>query len=389
MSIVTGTDTSAKDRNQMKPPGVVIDQSPDARKVYIGSPSLAILADGSYVASHDFFGPGTTFDTTAVFRSEDRGETWEQTATLKGQFWSRLFVGGEQLYIMGSAGQWGTLVIRRSTDGGKTWTEPKDADSGIVKAASEEWLYGIASGAALIRDGRVYKSAVRREPGPRKWGQPQEFVVLSAPVSADLLKASSWRTSAGVSSLPHREGMFLTDEGNIVADRDGNLFNILRVHEPEKGGIAGMLEVSADGREHSFDREHGYFPFPGGCKKFTIRYDARSDRWWSLTNWAQEESLKRAVNAERTRNTLALTSAKVLDKWQVESVILFHRDVRDVGFQYADWHFDGDDIVLVSRTAYGDVTNCHNANYLTFHRIEDFRSRSMDDAPLNAAPRPR
>ncbi len=373
-AVVAGTSNAAKKgTHSMNPPGVVIDQSSDAKRIYIGSPSLAILPDGSYVASHDFFGPGTNFDTTAVFRSADKGKTWEKAATLKGQFWSRLFVVQKKLYILGSAGQWGTLVIRRSTDQGRTWTKPKDADSGVVRAASKQWLYGIASGAALIRDGRIYKSAVRRKPGPRRWGQPLEFVVLSAAIDADLLQAASWRESNGVSSHPHPDGMFLTDEGNIVADREGKLFNILRVHEPEKGGIAGLLEVSADGRKHSFDRDKGYFPFPGGCKKFTIRYDAKSDRWWSLTNWAQKESLKRAVNAERTRNTLALTSAKTLDTWQVESIILFHGDVRDVGFQYADWHVDGDDIVLVSRTAFGDVTNCHNANYLTFHRIENFR----------------
>ena len=363
----------------MTPPGIIIDQSPNAEKVYIGSPSLAVLPDGSYVASHDFFGPGTTFDTTAVFRSDDRGKSWKRTATLNGQFWSRLFVVDRKLYILGSTGQWSSLVIRRSDDGGRTWTEPKDADTGIIQAQDDQWLHGVAPGAALLHDGRIYKAAVRREPGPRKWGQPQEFVVLSAPVDADLLKASNWRVSTGVSSHPHPEGMFLTDEGNIVADRDGTLYSILRVHEPEKGGIAGMLELSDDGRKLTFDRENGYFPFPGGCKKFTIRYDAKSDRWWSLTNWAREESLKRAVNAERTRNTLALTSAKTLRDWEVRSVILHHPDVRNVGFQYADWHFDGDDLIVVSRTAYGEVTNCHNANYLTFHRVEDFRSLGEGD----------
>ncbi len=370
----------------MKPPGTIIDRSPDPERVHLGSPSLAILSDGSYVASHDFFGPGTSYDTTAVFRSDDKGETWKQTATLKGQFWSRLFVCGGKLYILGSGGRWGTLVIRRSDDGGRSWTEPEDADSGIILPADERWLYGIASGAMLEWRGRLYKAAARRRPGPRKWGQPCEFVVLSAEADADLLRASSWRVSTGAASHPHPAGMFLTDEGNIVADRNGKLFDILRVHEPERGGVAGMLNLSADGKQLTFDREGGYFPFAGGCKKFTIRYDPQSDRWWSLTNWAQEESLERAVNAERTRNTLALTSAKTLDEWEVRSVVLYHRDVRTTGFQYADWHFDGDDIVAVVRTAFGDAPNCHDSNYLTFHRIGNFRERTMKDAPQSRRP---
>ena len=375
------------DKDPATPPGTVIDRSSDSDRIYFGSPSLVILPDGSYVATHDFFGPGTSFDTTAVFRSTDGGGTWEKTATLEGQFWSRLFVVRKKLYILGTYGRWGSLVLRRSGDGGRTWTEPKDAHSGIIQPADDRWLHGIASGALLVHDRRIYKAAARREPGPRRWGQPAEYVVLSAAVDADLLKASSWRVSNGVCSHPHPPEMFLTDEGNIVADRDGSLFNILRVHEPDSGGLAGILALSEEGRTLTFDREKGYFQFPGGCKKFTIRYDPVSDRWWSLTNWAQQESLERAVNAERTRNTLALTSAGNLREWEVRSVVLYHPDVRNVGFQYADWQFEGDDIIAVSRTAYGNATNCHNANYLTFHRIEDFRTRTMEKDPLNASRR--
>ncbi len=365
------------------PPGVVICESPNPEKVYLGSPSLAVLPDGSYVASHDLFGPGTTFDTTAVYRSTDRGRTWEHSATLKGQFWSRLFVHRGDLYILGSTGRWGTLVIRRSKDGGRTWTEPADADSGLLLKEDEQWVHGIAGGAMLEHEGRLYKSAVRRKPGPRKQGQPQTFVVLSADVDADLLKASSWRVSNGVSSHPHPEGMFLTDEGNIVADRDGGLHNIMRVHEAKEGGVAGLLKLSDEGRTLSFDREDGYFKFPGGATKFTIRYDAKSDRWWSLANWAQKKDLPKARMPSWTRNTLALTSAGELREWSVESVLLYHRQVKTHGFQYADWHFDGEDIIAVVRTAYGNAPNCHDSNYLTFHRIEDFRKRTMDDEPLN------
>ncbi len=45
-------------------PGVVIDHSPARTGQYIGSPSIAILPDGSYVASHDLFGAGSTLDRT-------------------------------------------------------------------------------------------------------------------------------------------------------------------------------------------------------------------------------------------------------------------------------------------------------------------------------------
>jgi hypothetical protein len=61
-----------------------------------------------------------------------------------------------------------------------------------------------------------------------------------------------------------------------------------------------------------------------------------------------------------------------------------HPERQRHGFQYVDWLFDGDDLVVVSRTAFDDVEggahDYHDANYLTFHRVKDFRSRSMADS---------
>ncbi|MHC4213007.1 MAG: hypothetical protein ACYSWP_06475, partial [Planctomycetota bacterium] len=39
-------------------PGSVIDYIPSKTKDYVGSPSIAILGNGHYVASHDTFGDG-------------------------------------------------------------------------------------------------------------------------------------------------------------------------------------------------------------------------------------------------------------------------------------------------------------------------------------------
>ena len=58
-------------------PGVVIDYSPAETEKYIGSPSIAVLPNGYYIASHDFFGPGSKNNRTVVFRSKDSGKTWQ------------------------------------------------------------------------------------------------------------------------------------------------------------------------------------------------------------------------------------------------------------------------------------------------------------------------
>jgi hypothetical protein len=56
---------------------------------------------------------------------------------------------------------------------------------------------------------------------------------------------------------------------------------------------------------------------------------------------------------------------------------LSHPDIEKHGFQYVEWLIEGDDIIFLSRTAYDEVdseaNNYHDANYLTFHRIENFR----------------
>jgi DNA-binding beta-propeller fold protein YncE len=165
--VVHGLGLLAERALNVTPPGIVIDQSSDWENIYLGSPSIAVLPDGTYVASHDYFGPGTSYDTCAVFRSTDRGATWTRASILTGQFWSLLFVCQDKLHIIGSTARWSSLVVRRSDDGGFTWTDPVDADNGLIVVQDNDFLYGIAPGAMLVHDGRLWKSAVRRDNGPR------------------------------------------------------------------------------------------------------------------------------------------------------------------------------------------------------------------------------
>jgi len=51
------------------------------------------------------------------------------------------------------------------------------------------------------------------------------------------------------------------------------------------------------------------------------------------------------------------------------------------GFQYADWQFDGDDIIYLVRTAYSGAPNYHDANRITFGRVEDFLEISQSAGP--------
>lgn len=367
----------AKIEQHIEPPGIVIDKSPDPDSVYVGCPSIVILPNGNYVASHSWFGPATLENETVIFRSADEGKHWQKLCKLTGQCWSTLFIVDKSLYIMGVSGSYGNVVIRKSEDGGNTWTTPKTDRTGLLLTGSR---FHSAPVPVVMHKGRIWRAC---EDNTGDWGKGFRAFMMSAPHGSDLLQADNWTVSEKISwgDWEPYSGFL---EGNAVVTPEGKIVNILRVHEPKRGEKAAMIEVSSDGKNLTFDPENGFIDFPGGCKKFTIRYDEKSGLYWSLTNWAQDMDRDRAVNVERQRNTLALISSANLRAWEVRSIILYHPDVRNVGFQYADWQFEGDDIIAISRTAFGNAKNCHNANYMTFHRIRNFRKRTMDDKPLNA-----
>ncbi len=374
-----------------EPPGIVIDYIPASTGVYIGSPSIAVLPNGDYVASHDHFGPKTKeYESalTSVFRSTDRGRSWTKISQIQGQFWSSLFVHRGTLYILGPDRHHGNPVIRRSADGGVTWTEPTDAKTGLLR---DDGQYHCAPMPVIEHAGRLWRGMERRDP-PVGWGITYCAGMLSAPVDADMLDAANWAFSNFLPSdakwLDGSFGGWL--EGNAVVTREGRLVDMLRVDTrgyPEK---AALVKISDDGRRASFDPQDGFVDFPGGAKKFTVRFDARTEQYWSLATIVPERH-QLAGRPGAVRNTLALTCSPDLHNWTVRCILLYHPDTANHGFQYVDWLFDGDDLIAACRTAFDDgrggAHNFHDANYLTFHRIKEFRDKTMaDSVPLAELP---
>lgn len=354
-----------------EPPGVIIAHRPAAEETYIGSPSLAILPDGSYVASHDQFGPNSPKDKVFIYRSDDAGESWQFVTVVQGQYWSNLFVHRDDLYLMGTSPE--NVSIRRSEDGGHTWTTPNDSTTGLLTSAGS---YHTSTTPVVVAHGRIWRAMERSE--QKGLGSLIPFM-MSAPVEADLLDADSWTIS---NETPHnRSWLHNRDfrgwlEGNAVIGRDGNVWNMLRVHSFEIAEHAALIRNWRDGTRSTFDPKNGIIDFPGGAKKFTVRWDAGSQRYWSLVNWVPAEFA--AEHPARYRNTLALTSSPDLRDWTVHTIVLQHPEWETNGFQYVDWQFLGQDIVAVSRTSSDepDGTHAHtfhDANYLTFHRVDNFR----------------
>lgn len=362
---------------QVKVPGIVINHEPASQGRYIGSPSVCILPDGNYVASHDFFGPSSNEHVrarTTIFRSLDKGKTWTRISEIDGQFWSNLFFHRGCLYIMGTFRHHGNLIIRRSDDGGISWSEPAGSDSGLLL----EGEYHTAPVPVIIHNGRIWRAIENARSYTEKWGVRYSAMVISAPVDADLLDASAWKTT---NFLTH-DSAYLNGhfggwlEGNAVVTPDGSIVDFLRVATSEQGqDLAAIVSISDDGSTASFEPSAGFIDFAGGARKFTIRYDSVSERYWTITNMIKEEF--KDLPAGSVRNTLVLKSSPDLNDWSIHKILISHPDVKKHGFQYVDWQFDGKDIIFVCRTAfddqYGGANNYHDANYLTFHRIKKYR----------------
>ncbi len=342
-----------------KPPGIIITHSPAKSGKYIGSPSIAVLPDGTYVASHDFFGPEanhTVAASSVVFSSKDKGKTWEKISDIKPLFWGKLFVHSGKLYILGTRHEYGDILIRQSDDGGKTWTKPDFPKTGLLRNGR----YHCAPCRTLIHNNRIWRAFEEFTGG--KWGNFSSLII-SAPVDSDLLSAESWTFSQ---PLPKQENIEWL-EGNVLLDPDNNIVNVLRTNENTEGkDKAAIVHVSSDGKKLSYEPGKDFIDMPGGGSKFTIRYDEKSSRYWAIVS--------KQTNPLAYRNNLILISSVDLRNWKIESQLFYHPDEKKHGWQYVDWLFENNDIIFANRTAFDDefggAHNAHDANYLTFHRVK-------------------
>lgn len=385
------------------PPGVVITASPDPEKIFVGSPTIAILPDGSYLVAHDNGGPGAGArrGNASILSSRDKGATWTKLAEVTDQKWSTLFVHRGAVYLIGTTARVGNMIVRRSSDNGRTWTNPTDAKHGLLA----EGKYHCGPTPVVVQGGRVWRAFEQFAPSAPE----REFraFVMSAPENADLLDAKNWTRTNQMAFdkawLNTRTAEWL--EGNVVVTPDGRVVDILRVESHPAAGasfelpgaargiprfeVAALARISADGRTFAFDPAADFVHFIGSEAKFTIRFDPVSRRYWTLANKITNprSGAEWVQSPHHQRNVIALSSSADLRDWSEHYRLLRYdegsvvvKEGSRVGFQYLDWQFDGDDLVAVCRMAWNGL-NYHDANTISFHRVQGFRSAKMSDSP--------
>lgn len=366
-----------------------VKYQPELSRTFLGSPSIIRLNDGALLATHDYFGPGCPRNheneesLTSVYRSEDNGSTWHNITHIMNAFWSNLFLHQGDVYLLGTSQQYGSIVIRRSSDGGFTWTHPKDETSGLLfqgGAYRDPPNYHCAAMPVLEHEGRYYRAF--EDCDPIQWGRGFKSLVISAPTNSDLLDSSNWTMSNKLAFNPDwlpsnwpklsNPGWL---EGNIVIAQNGELWNMLRFNSSPLVDKAAIVKITNEGQKATFNPDNGFIDFPGGMTKFTIRKDPVTNIYLTLVNnntnpdWPSQ------------RNILSLYASKDLIQWNPIKTLLWDKtgltpedSIRLTGFQYVDWQFDGEDIIYIVRTAYRGAIRYHDSNQINYCVEKNFRN---------------
>jgi len=203
--------------------------------------------------------------------------------------------------------------------------------------------------------------------------------LLSVDENADLLDASNWSLTKPLRYDSTWEGTVKGEsrgllEGSAVVSPNGDIFDFLGYRTggcvPDKNR-AVILKGSAEepGKRLSFYKTVDFY---GNRSKFSVLYDDVSGMYFSVVNRIKEAD---AAGPESKRNIASLSASPDLEQWRVLCDLLDYsnEDPEQVAFQYVDFLFDGEDLLFLSRTAFNRAASFHDNNYITFHRVINFR----------------
>ena len=341
---------------------------------YLASPSLLMHPDGYLLASMDVYLAYGGQNLSFIFRSDDGGENWYYVNDIMPSFWGKLFLHRGDVYMLTCSTEYGDLLIGKSTDGGKSFSPPVTLLRGLggkgPKGGIKKTL-GVHKNPQNIVQyrGRIYETL--------EWGSwhNDEYyhaaMVMSCDENDDLLCPESWHFTEPLKYDPTWEGTAPDGvkgciEGTLCIAPDGDLYTLMRYQTEQKKILA--FRVQTEGPDLPLVYSHA-IDFPGNLSKFMVKYDERTKRYYSIICRRIDQPVTR-------RNLLSLVASEDLRNWSLVTDLLDYRNasIEEVGFQYVDFEFDGEDLIYLCRTSLNGANTYHNSNYSTFHRLSDFRS---------------
>ncbi len=334
------------------------------------SPSLLVLPSGKILVSMDVFASLQPQNLTIVMESTDGGKSFSYLCELFPCFWGKLFYHRGKVYMFSTSTEYGDLLIGVSQDEGRSFSPPVR----LFPGGCSKFATGChkAPMPVIEHGGRLWTGVDYRA---QEGGHANGFA--SVPAEADLLDPANWSFSPVLHWDNAWEGMSQGEsggllEGNAVIGRDGELYNLLRYN-------CSKCTPSHDRAVllHGFLREPERRPefsrvidFAGGSNsKFDVLYDAPSGQYISVASVILEGAPPNA------RNALGLCASPDLSAFTLRKLLIDRHteDPKMTGYQYVSIAVQGEDLYYLSRTARNEPRNFHDANYQTFHVLQDFR----------------
>lgn len=348
---------------------VVAEKAPSTNLVV--DPSICVLPNGNLMALAK--GPLPK----RQFKSTDGGLTWQGFGPDYIQIrFATPFTHNGVLYMLSSFDPGGApgIFIRKSLDNGETWEMYNGNNYVLLNGTVLNGALNTPS-PVIVSNGRIWRAM--GDNGPDDF---PNLGLMSAPVDADLMNPSSWTYTNTIergSSQGRYGGILKPWEPCAVATRDGYPIILSRTNPSNsRNGDSSPMYRSTSENNLTFD-QNDVIDFPGAKEKFCIQYDQISDTYWALANPAYIEDIGAGDNIWSSRKTLVLQSSSDLVNWKVEHVIAQGTDSRFHGYQYPYFIIDGNDILAAVRTAAeyedGEAKRQHDANFLTFNRVKNFR----------------
>lgn len=363
---------------------------PERPHVYLGSPSILQLDDGSWLLSHDFFGESTCDATVQLLRAPSRDGPFEPVGAVSPMYWATLFRHAGATYLIGVDSGDGaaprSVVISRSRDGGATWTAP----STIFEGHSAETSWHTAPTPVVLspRDGRLYKGF---EFGRLYAHATLIYTRAAVGVDTDLLDPDVWTmaepavfnaTTMVPASWgpPCRRGVddycspWGWQEGGAIVGPGGRPALMLRVDgQTSRTHNKAALLFLEDGAV----RFEAMVDFPSTNSKFVVRRASGGGDFYTISNNVTERAA--AAGHAWARGTLVLATSTDLRRWKICATLLVDDSGLDegasdalVGFHYVDWTFDGDDIAYAARSGYRGGHSMHDANRILSGVVERY-----------------
>jgi len=395
------SEPQVPDRPESIPPdsASVVFSVPEGKKIFLGAPSLLVLANGRLLAAFDQMGPDVKSLTGkkghhtkrnrwmqgCVMSSGDGGNTWKRVATYPFRRAS-LFRDGGDVYLLGEAS--GGLCLMRSPDGGTSWSSSMELTGDL-----DLWL----SPTSVVFEGDFWllPCLVPSEGG-------MGVTLWRAPRGASLMNRKAW-TQGPVSpplskwiSADSAVGYGVPQGGIAPAWRDPVLTRIFdKGHPWHAKGVLHMLAATRSGRQHwatlmclnaqdltlSPQRTPEgepwiWIPCPGGQEKFNLFFDESSHLYWLMGSLgASGLPLGREVAQDAGLHRVGLWSSDNLVDWRFISEVTGGEGGAS-GIRYdPSAALCGNDLVWVCRAGGVQSRNARETVRILCGRVVNFRSK--------------